>query len=104
VAAGGPVTARGASSIRDRQLDLWMNEKVVPVRSPSSSAARKVLAQTIRTAVARSAQAAVPSCRLVIAKEGRVGPGAPGSSTGSSRGAGDQTARPPARTPAGSPL
>ena len=49
-----------------------MKEKVAPVRSPSSSAARKVLAQTIRTAVARSAQAAVPSCRLVIARYGSV--------------------------------
>jgi len=57
------VTARWASSIRLRQLDLWMKEKVAPVRSPSSSAARKVLAQTIRTAVARSAQAPVPSAR-----------------------------------------
>ena len=68
-----PVTAWRASSIRDRQLDLWMKEKVAPVRSPSSSAARKVLAHTIRTAVARRAQAAVPSCRLVIARYGSVG-------------------------------
>jgi hypothetical protein len=45
-----------------------MNENVAPVRSPSSSAARNVFAHTIRTAVARSAQAAVPSCRLVMAR------------------------------------
>ena len=47
--------------MRLRQLDLWIKEKVVPVRSPSSSAARNVLAQTMRTAVARRAQAPVPS-------------------------------------------
>ncbi len=45
-----------------------MNENVAPVRSPSSSAARNVFAHTIRTAVARRAQAAVPSCRLVMAR------------------------------------
>ncbi len=56
-----------------------MKEKVAPVRSPSSSAARKVLAHTIRTAVARRAQAAVPSCRLVIARYGSVGLSSPGS-------------------------
>ena len=55
-----------------------MKEKVAPVRSPSSSAARKVLAHTIRTAVARRAQAAVPSCRLVIARYGSVGESSPG--------------------------
>ena len=68
-----PVTAWRASSIRFRQLALWMNENVAPVRSPSSSAARKVLAHTIRTAVARRAHDPVPSCRLVIARYGIVG-------------------------------
>ena len=81
-----------------------MNENVAPVRSPSSSAARNVFAHTIRTAVARRAQAAVPSCRLVIARYGSVGLSSPGSSTGSSSRARHQTARPPSRTPAVSHL
>jgi hypothetical protein len=49
---------------------------------------RKVFAQTIRTAVAHRVQAAVSSCRLVIARCGRVGESSLGSSTGSSRMAG----------------
>ena len=81
-----------------------MKEKVVPVRSPSSSAARKVLAQTIRTAVARSAHAPVPSWRLVMARYGRVGLSSPGRVMGSSSRARHHTDRPPSRTPAVSHL
>lgn len=65
---------------------------MAPVRSPSSSAARKVFAQTIRTAVARSAQAAVPSCRLVMARYGSVGLSSPGRVMGSSSRADRQSA------------
>jgi len=60
--------------MRDRQLDLWMKENVAPVRSPSSSAARKVFAQTIRGGSAQRARggAVVPVGDRQVRQRGAV--------------------------------